>query len=401
MERYPTPPSTSSPNLHDHAQHDSPNNSRQRNSAPQGTSEPYPYLPHPHPDIDTTHHDKRSTINSSFTNASTIVPASTEAYQTTSKPPLDFYGITSQDASYNIPPRQASFPIPNPNPVPDLFNAKTSLDPRAKGYSYSDNTNSQTIPHRPAQETYWQTTSDPVSPSTQNQNQPQNQPQHPYTEQFNPAYPSHPGPPPRRSSSPIPYMHPSTSDTNPNPNFNPNPYYNPPHQTSQPYPNPQPQLYPNPQSQSQPPSYPTRRRSSPISTHIPNRLNSPTKPYSPSRPKPRPGLLKRLTQRLKSLLRSLLTWIRHNPIKTSLLTFIPLLLGAGVVKTVRGVKRFLGTRASKNKERKRKHKLGGLRNDAKKMEKKWHEEVFGDFKGFAGSKGGPLDGFLKIMHMLV
>jgi len=81
-----------------------------------------------------------------------------------------------------------------------------------------------------------------------------------------------------------------------------------------------------------------------------------------------------------------------------LLTFIPVLLGAGLVRTVKGIKHLLTGKEAGGKE----GKLGkDMRVEAKKMEKKWHEEVFQDFKGFGGSKAGPLDGLLKIVHMLV
>lgn len=62
------------------------------------------------------------------------------------------------------------------------------------------------------------------------------------------------------------------------------------------------------------------------------------------------------------------------------------------------MKHFLGKRASKRKEKEHEHKI---EKEAKKLEKKWHEDIFGDFRGFAGTKGGPLDGILKIIHMLV
>jgi len=84
--------------------------------------------------------------------------------------------------------------------------------------------------------------------------------------------------------------------------------------------------------------------------------------------------------------------------KMGLMTFIPVLLGAGLVKTVKGVKHLLTGKGAGGKE----GKLGkDMRGEAKKMEKKWHEEIFQDFKGFGGSKAGPLDGLLKIVHMLV
>ncbi|KAF7936948.1 hypothetical protein BELL_0098g00100 [Botrytis elliptica] len=317
MERYPTPPSTSSPK---HGYHDDHNLRGARNEAPAS------YAFH------NDHNDHKSTIYSSFTNASTIVPASTEAWASgypatsSSKPidkhPQDFFGITSQDPSYNHPnPIQFAGP-----PLPTTTESFKTQGPNAKSYSY-DNV---PLAHRPAQETYWQTTSDPVSPSQIPQT-------NPYPETYNPSHPSHPGPPPRRSSSPIP-----------------------------------------------------GRISSP--------LKRPLSPYSLSRPKPRPGFVRRVASRFTSWIRSLFSWIRANPIKTGLLSFIPILLGTGVVKTVKGVKHFLGNRASKRKEKKHEHKL---EKEAKKLEKKWHEDIFGDFKGFAGTTGGPLNGILKIVHLLV
>ena len=65
-------------------------------------------------------------------------------------------------------------------------------------------------------------------------------------------------------------------------------------------------------------------------------------------------------------------WSKGNPIKAGLLTFIPIVAGAGIVKI--------------------RKKLGG--------KGEWGYGL-DDFKGFAGSKGGPLEGVLKIIHMLV
>ncbi|TEY24851.1 hypothetical protein BOTCAL_1352g00010, partial [Botryotinia calthae] len=170
MERYPTPPSTSSPK---HGYHDGHNLGGARNDGPA------PY-------------DQKSTIYSSFTNASTVVPASTEAWASgypapsSNKPfdkhPQDFFGITSQDPSYNQPnPIQFGGP-----PLPTTTESFKAQVPIGKSYSY-DNSH---IAHRPAQETYWQTTSDPPSPTQIPQT-------HPYPETYDPSHPSHPGPPPR------------------------------------------------------------------------------------------------------------------------------------------------------------------------------------------------------------
>ncbi|APA13549.1 hypothetical protein sscle_11g083190 [Sclerotinia sclerotiorum 1980 UF-70] len=367
MERYPTPPSTSSPKHKNHGYHNG-HNTDERNAASRDTygkaATAESYISQ-----NEQAQDKKSGIYSSFTDASTIVPASTEAWASghpaPSKPTEvhDFYGITSQDPSYNIPNQ-----FSGPPPSTDYFKT-ASQDPRAKSHSYSYNDNSQRTTHRPAQETYWQTTSNPDSPS---QTRPmQILDPRPYPEDFDPAHPTHPGPPPRRSSSPIPNTLPSIINTNP--------YSQPPQQP------------PHPQ--------PIRRRSSPIPGRITSPFKKPLSPFSLSRPKPRPGFIKRVTHRIKSWIQSLFSWTRANPIKAGLLSFIPVLLGAGIVKTVKGVKYFLGRGADKVKEKK--NKLGKGIQDARKAQRKWVEDVLGDFRGFAGAKGGPFNGILRIVHMLL
>ncbi|KAI9651070.1 hypothetical protein NHQ30_001107 [Ciborinia camelliae] len=225
-----------SPKHNDHGYHDGHDLGGEHESAHgkiggATTTESDSYISHNDPT-----HDKKSGIYSSFTNASTIVPVAssdawTSGYPASSQQPIevrDFYGITSQDASYKMPNRHSA---PTSDSFKTAFQDAPLPPPMNKSYSY--NNNSQTNPHRPAQETYWQSTSDPVSPShispTHDENNPQPQAQNPYPEQFNPSYPTYPGPPPRRSSSPIPYTYTHThthTDTSPNPN--PNPYYNPP-----------------------------------------------------------------------------------------------------------------------------------------------------------------------------
>ncbi|PQE33680.1 hypothetical protein CJF32_00010853 [Rutstroemia sp. NJR-2017a WRK4] len=226
--------------------------------------------------------------------------------------------------------------------------------------------------HRPAQETYYQSTSMPTSPSQLNPAQ------HPYSEGFDPAHPSRPAAPPRRSSSPIP-----------NTESIPSTYF----PGTQPIPGP------------------IRRRSSPTPGRIPSPYNhKPLSPYNASRPQPRPGLVRTAVRRLKSWVRSLISWIRNNPIKFGLLAFLPFLFGAGIWKTIKGVKH-LFDHLIKNKWKKKGERLQ-LRDEwkeelkegskkAKKAVRKWHEDIFGDFKGFAGSNGGPLDGVLKIIQMMM
>jgi len=78
-------------------------------------------------------------------------------------------------------------------------------------------------------------------------------------------------------------------------------------------------------------------------------------------------------------------WARENPIKTGLLSIVPVVAGAGLWKL--GKATFKGVR--------------GLWQG--KMGKDGDKWAYGleDFKGFAGSKAGPLDGFLKVIHMLM
>jgi len=81
-----------------------------------------------------------------------------------------------------------------------------------------------------------------------------------------------------------------------------------------------------------------------------------------------------------------------------------------VWKTIKGVKHLFdhliqnkwkrkGERLQLRDEWKEELKEGSKK--AKTAVRKWHEDIFGDFKGFAGSKGGPFDGILKIVHMMM
>jgi hypothetical protein len=86
-------------------------------------------------------------------------------------------------------------------------------------------------------------------------------------------------------------------------------------------------------------------------------------------------------------------WSKSNPMKAGLLTFVPIVAGAGIVKMVRGVGKMVGlVEKGDGAGEKMRKKLGG--------KGEWGYGL-DDFKGFAGSKGGPLEGVLKIIHMLV
>jgi hypothetical protein len=86
-------------------------------------------------------------------------------------------------------------------------------------------------------------------------------------------------------------------------------------------------------------------------------------------------------------------WSKGNPIKAGFLTFIPIVAGAGIVKMARGVGKMVGlVEKGDGVGEKMRKKLGG--------KGEWGYGL-DDFKGFAGSKGGPLEGVLKLIHMLV
>jgi len=92
-------------------------------------------------------------------------------------------------------------------------------------------------------------------------------------------------------------------------------------------------------------------------------------------------------------------WSSKNPIKAGLLTFIPVLATAGIMRAMHGVGKLFGGQ---------KGALGGLGKAArvkgleKEAKKEWGYGL-DHFVGFAGAKGadGPLAGVLKTLHMFV
>lgn len=231
----------------------------------------------------------------------------------------------------------------------DAYYAQPSPSKAAAHESYFHPEDS--VPRLAAQDSYYQSTT-PVSPADYDFTQ-----DHPYPSTFDPSFPHRPGPLPHTSSAPL---------HGENASF----YYaaapQPPHAASY-------------------PSSPRPPYSRPAS-----------RPYSPylSRPKPRPGLIKRVGQKLEDFLRAIIRWGRASPLKLGLLTFLPILLSAGVIKTVRSLKRMMVGAGVKGK-------IGKKGQQMRKEAKKWHEDVFRDFKEFGGSKAGPLDGVLKILQMLM
>ncbi|QSZ32698.1 hypothetical protein DSL72_002277 [Monilinia vaccinii-corymbosi] len=416
MERYPTPPSTSSPGHTDHRDHAGGQDLKQQEASADervamSDLESYPsharVPPPPQLQLQLPPQDaKKSPINSTSTTASTIVPSSPPNNQK----PLNEKDIHVQNTHDSHSISRAS----NLPPRTDIRNISAEKafphEPAALKRCYSDddeypeNDNRQSgarIPthmHRPAQETYWvgASNSDPVSPSYMHMASAPGQDQSPsYSEQFNPSRPTRPGPPPRRSSSPIPasfHPPPSAASTCTNPYYHTNPpsSWNPPTQTPQPH--------------SHPPPQPHRRHSSPYT------------PYTPSRPLPRPGLLKRTTQRLQSWLSSLSlsltpplpsrirTWMQENlnPLLKSITPLLILGAGAGISTCIiKGMRAFLEPGHPKKRQKQKKSRsISRSAHATPRAEQKWHEEIFSEFQGFAGSKGGPLDGFLMMLYML-
>ncbi|KAG0646583.1 hypothetical protein D0Z07_7547 [Hyphodiscus hymeniophilus] len=177
---------------------------------------------------------------------------------------------------------------------------------------------------------------------------------------------------------------------------------------------------------SQRPPRPIRRRSSPLLAgpggvqYPSSRPWTPTRPYSPSslnrlsprplhfspanpvpspysagRPKPRPGFLRRMAMKVEAWIKGFMRWSKKNPMLAGVLTFIPVMTIAGVVKIARGLGKGLGfiekgvgrpPRSGKGEKG-----VGG--------EGEWGWGL-DEFKSFGGSKGGPLDGVMKIAQML-
>lgn len=151
---------------------------------------------------------------------------------------------------------------------------------------------------------------------------------------------------------------------------------------------------------------PSRKRWSPSPSSRPfyaspsNPLPTPF-PYSTARPKPRPGLLRRLKAKIVACLRACMKWCRRHPVAAGLLTFVPMLAGAGLLRL--GVVSGLVPLLKKASPRSLFERAGGgQQGNGKKGEKgegKWDDDGMGQFAGFAGSKGGPLEGIFRILQM--
>lgn len=127
-------------------------------------------------------------------------------------------------------------------------------------------------------------------------------------------------------------------------------------------------------TQSQKASYPVSRPRSPL-----HRSRTPLSPYNSSRARPRPGFLKRISTRCKTLVQWVISLGKRHPILFGLATFLPVMALAVGVKVASNIGKLFGG----NKV----FSAGGLLT-----------EHLADFKGLAGAKT-ELHGVLKVVHM--
>ena len=103
-------------------------------------------------------------------------------------------------------------------------------------------------------------------------------------------------------------------------------------------------------------------------------------------------------------------WTKKNPITAGLLTFVPVVAIAAVAKLVKGVGKMTGLVEKGHPKPVRTQSSRNVDGEAKRNVR-WQEDEkeeggggrwgLDEFKGFAGSKGGPFEGIMKMLHMLV
>ncbi|TVY44227.1 hypothetical protein LOCC1_G004429 [Lachnellula occidentalis] len=194
------------------------------------------------------------------------------------------------------------------------------------------------------------------------------------------------------------YYAPPPQSTRINTNQNPKPYNN---QKPTPYNSNNPTT--RPQKRCTPPPRPPPR---PIYF---SPTNKPPSPYSTARPKPRPGFVKRIKAKIEEWVRALITWAKENPVKAGLAAFVPLVAVAGVAKAVHGLVAIGGELLGRKMDEHEGGKAGDEEEEDGKEERGEEKEkpkkVYGwgldHFVGFGGSKGGPMEGMLKILQMFM
>ncbi|KAI9047353.1 hypothetical protein LZ554_008800 [Drepanopeziza brunnea f. sp. 'monogermtubi'] len=175
-----------------------------------------------------------------------------------------------------------------------------------------------------------------------------------------------------------------------------NKYYTRPTSPSSQKPRPQQQQTP---SRRRSPSPPKTIRLSPRPFYYSPTNPLPT-PYNASRPLPRPGLMERLEAKLVSWIRAWVRWCKRHPVTAGVLTCIPVLAGAGLVRAVRKLGLAAGVGGYlKSLFDGRTHK-GTETGEGEDKDAEWDDGI-GQFAGFAGVKGdpGPLRGILKLLQI--
>ncbi|RDW85823.1 hypothetical protein BP5796_04148 [Coleophoma crateriformis] len=130
-----------------------------------------------------------------------------------------------------------------------------------------------------------------------------------------------------------------------------------------------------------------RRSPSPILYKIPS-------PYNASRPRPRPGFVKRVASRFREWVGELVRYARRHPFKAGLLSLLPIVALGGLMKgLVKAGEGLIGWIEDSKRRR--------VEREGKEDDKLDASSIFGQFSKFAGSKSGPLDGVLKVIQLLI
>lgn len=114
----------------------------------------------------------------------------------------------------------------------------------------------------------------------------------------------------------------------------------------------------------------------------------PISPYSASRPRPRRGFVRRILHKVRQLISNILSYARKHPIQMAFMSCFPLL-------ALGGIARGLWKKATE---------FGGIIRDTWRADRDGEgdpEDVCYHFRRFAGTKAGAVDGFLKLLQMLI
>lgn len=91
-------------------------------------------------------------------------------------------------------------------------------------------------------------------------------------------------------------------------------------------------------------------------------------------------------------------WAKRNPIKAGFASVIPFMLGAGAIRAIAELSSVSKTLFSKLEMGMGGGKPGQKRKPVLKKDWEWG---LNHFVGFGGTKGGPLDGIMKVLQMFM